>query len=59
MAKAILTLELLFGHVVELDTSNDCSLLYVRVHVMKTLLDCLLKILGDTLKSEGTQTSQS
>lgn len=55
----ILTLELLFGHVVKLDASNDCSLLYVRVYVMKTLLDCLLKILGDTLKSERTQTSQS
>lgn len=43
---------------VELNASDDSSLLYVRVHIVEALLDSLLKILGDTIKSEGTQTTK-
>lgn len=51
-------LELLLGHVVELDAPDNGSLLNVGVNVIQTFLDSLLQVLSDSIKPEGTQASQ-
>ena len=55
--KEVCLLELLLGHVVELYTTNDGSLLYIGVNIIQAFLNCLLKILRDSFKSKGAQAS--
>jgi hypothetical protein len=54
----LLTLEVFLGNVVELNASDDGSLLHVRIHIIQTILNRLLQVLLHTLEPEGAQTSE-
>ena len=57
--KEVSLLKLFLGHVVKLDTANNCCLFNIGINIMQTLLDSLLKILSDAVKSERTQAYES
>jgi len=44
---------------VEFNTTNNGSLLDIRVDIVKALLDSLLKILSNTFKPQRAQASES
>ena len=44
---------------VELDATDDGSLLNIGVNIIQAFLDSLLQVLSHSIKPEGTQASQS